>query len=984
MSVYDTQQLEKISKETNFRFIDKQEFPYLQRTIFLFEHCGTGAKLAHIDTSDKNNCFAVAFRTPPQDSTGVSHILEHIVLCGSKAYPVKDPFFSMLRRSLNTFMNAFTAPDWTMYPFATQNETDYYNLLSVYMDAVFYPLLQEESFLQEGHRLEVESKDGKEFFKMQGVVFNEMKGAMSEQSSIMERFTQQKIFPTTTYNHNSGGEPLIIPSLTWQQLRYFHKAHYHPSNSWFYTYGSFPLAKRMEAIDKVLRNFERITPQTMIPDEKRYTSPQNFQCFYPLEQQIDDEKEIQVGIHWLTCKITETLEVLSLEVLDDILLGNAASPLRKQLITSKLGKDLADTSGYHNDYRETFFGAGLQGIRADQCKKVEQLILNCLADIAEKGVPQKLIDVALHQKELSAYEISGGRYPYGLRQYLEFFGLWMHGGDIFYTFDVERQFKDLREKMEGSSFLEQQIEKYFLNNQHRVRIELYPQYNFQEQQEQQVTEIINQKVNSFTEEDKKNIKEKSQKLVHYQNQRLDDSVLPFLELRDIPVETEKISFYEKKQHGETEIILYQQPTNGIIHFNISFPLNTLDESERELLPFLASILTKTGTEKLNYEELTIQTNLSTGGFVASPHVFQMWNDERTYHDSFSIGSCCLEKKYSHFFDVLEEILFQWSFQDISRIQDIINQRATSLVNSILSSGHSYACSLAGSQLRRANNIQEIYGGIHHVKLMKTISQSPPERLKQLVRETTVLTKKILSCKNISFTVISSEQLTSSQYQRIENFCDRFSGCRFIPEFEKKEVFQQKNVQEVLFVASSVNYIAHVYKTPFFHDVESPKLHVLANLLLSNYIHTEIREKGGAYGGMVKFQPSAGIFAFLSYRDPHFKRTQDIFQKAERWVQQENFTDKEIREAILKTFSAMDIPLSPVEKAFQHYIEHKIGVSLEMKNQYRERLLNVKKDDLLKVSERWLQKQPYSQAAVVGKQTLENETQVLKNWNISYV
>jgi Zn-dependent M16 (insulinase) family peptidase len=426
------------------------------------EHADSGARHIHLSNDDRENTFSVAFKTVPKDSTGVAHILEHTVLCGSAKYPVRDPFFSMLKRSLSTFMNAFTASDWTMYPFSTQNPKDFRNLMDVYLDAVFFPKLEKLSFKQEGHRLEIaeEAAGNGEGPRLtyKGVVYNEMKGAMSSADQVMARSLLKSLYPSTTYSYNSGGEPSDIPLLTHAQLKVFHQQHYHPSNAYFYTYGNLPLKDHLEFIEsKVLRNFARIQPDTQVLQQPRWHQPRQATFYYPLAENEDPSRKCQACIAWLTADILDSSEVLTLALLEQILLGNPGSPLRKALIDSQLGSALCDAAGFEADNRDTMFVAGLKDMQESAVEKLESIILEVLGDLATKGIDETLIESALHQIEFHRKEVTNTPYPYGIKQLLILAGVWIHGGDPLKRLRLDEDLKWIRRQMAKGKFFEECI-----------------------------------------------------------------------------------------------------------------------------------------------------------------------------------------------------------------------------------------------------------------------------------------------------------------------------------------------------------------------------------------------------------------------------------------------------------------------------------------------------------------------------------------------
>ena len=428
----------------------------IDSTLFQLVHGPTGARHVHIGNQDRENTFGVAFRTVPADSTGVAHILEHTVLCGSEKYGVRDPFFSMLKRGLSTFMNAFTSSDWTMYPFSTQNRKDFYNLMDVYLDAAFFPKLDPLSFKQEGHRLEVkpaQTPDEPKELIYKGVVYNEMKGAMSSPNQIMGRSLVAALYPDTTYSNNSGGEPRDIPTLTHEALRAFHSRFYHPSNAFFYTYGDLPLADHLRVIEeKVLTRFTRIDPDSAVPAQPRWDRPKTADAHYPLAGDEDTSNKFQACVAWLAADVKDSFETLVLSVLEQVLLGNAASPLRKALIDSNLGSALSDGSGFDPDMRDTMFACGLKDVAGDAAPKVEQLIFETLEHLVEKGVDRTMVASAIHQIEFHRKEITNTPYPFGIKLLMSFTGPWIHEGDILPCLKFDQDLERLNREMAIDDF----------------------------------------------------------------------------------------------------------------------------------------------------------------------------------------------------------------------------------------------------------------------------------------------------------------------------------------------------------------------------------------------------------------------------------------------------------------------------------------------------------------------------------------------------
>ncbi|MFZ3045285.1 MAG: insulinase family protein, partial [Desulfatirhabdiaceae bacterium] len=582
-------------------------------------HEATGARHIHLSNSDRENAFGVVFKTVPRNSTGVAHILEHTALCGSQKYPVRDPFFSMLKRSLSTFMNAFTASDWTMYPFATQIEKDYYNLMGVYLDAAFFPVLDELSFMQEGHRLSlVPDPENPEIPRLifTGVVYNEMKGAMSSPSQVMARSLLNALYPDTTYRFNSGGEPRDIPSLTWQNLKDFHARHYHPSNAWFYTYGNLPLARHLEFISQtVLYRFDRIQPDTDVPSQPRWTSPRIAEYAYALNQPEDISQKHQICLAWLLADIQDTFGILSLALLNEVLLGNAASPLKKALIDSGLGSSLSDGSGLDADNRDIFFSCGLKDVRADDADIIQKIILDTLSQLTDAGIDRDLIESALHQIEFHRKEVVNTPYPHGLRLLLGMTGTWIHGGDPVRLLNIDADIESLRRQAMTESLLENVIKRYFLENPHRVRLTLIPDTELAERERQRESADLAQIQSRLLPEQIQGIIDLENSLQQRQETLENVSCLPTLKQEDIPPDIVKI--HETSRSLILDSRAYEQPTAGIVYVSAVAGAGMLSESALPLVPIFCHCLTRICSSRHDYVEISRLIDRYTGGMGTS-------------------------------------------------------------------------------------------------------------------------------------------------------------------------------------------------------------------------------------------------------------------------------------------------------------------------------------------------------------------------------
>lgn len=957
--------------------------PKLDNIMYQLEHLKTGAQLIHLSNEDENNCFVVAFRTTPMDSTGVAHILEHTALCGSKRFPVRDPFFSMIRRSMNTFMNAFTASDWTMYPFSSQTEKDFYNLMNVYLDAAFFPHLSELNFKQEGHRLEFEESDNPDSpLTIKGIVYNEMKGSMSSQSQIMHQCTGEALYPSVTYKYNSGGDPREITKLTHEQLKEFHNSHYHPSNAFFYTYGNLPLKKHLEVINReTLSEFEKISVDTMVPDESRYSEPKEFVFRYPLEKSEDDGKKVQTALAWLTPSIKEPLEVLSLQLINLILLGHSGAPLRKSLLESNLGKALADTTGYEDEIRDTWFSVGLQGVAESDVDQVETLIRTTLQEIVDQGIDEEEIELAIHQMELDTREISGGHYPYCLNLLFRFFGTWVHGGDPLKSIDFDQTLELLREKLAEGRFFEKQIQKYLIDNPHRVKIALIPDHDLEKREAEKLKEELEAIKANLSEEQKQKIIQESRVLKEYQEQVEDLSCLPTLKVSDIPETIRYVAPSQRDLDG-LDVTLYERPTNGILYCNCFFSMNDLTDSEREWLPILGNLLPQVGAAGMPYEELSRQIARFTGGISAVPNIDSAFQEGIPEWEYFSVSSKSLYRNQLEMFDLLKKIINEWEFSNLKRVKTLIAQRANYMSNSIVQSGHSYASSAAKRQFGKVSAVHEVYGGIHQVRFMRDLAKCDEEELQEKLEKLGLLLKKIFRRENLSLLLIGEKDaLEKSKSDLIE----LFNSVESFGENPKKESVKDSSTprfqREAWLTTTPVSYVTQCHKTFRYKEKESPALLVFSNLLKSCFIHGEIREKGGAYGGMTSYDVDEGIFSLISYRDPHFARTIEIYKMSLEWLKNGTFSDQDIKEAILQTCSRIDTPMSPAGKAYSEYFNLHKGRSRELREQFRTGILSCTREDLIKAGTACLESQS-SLAAVTSEDIMQREKDALENQDIT--
>ncbi len=943
--------------------------PEINITLIQLQHDKTGARMVHLAAEDSNNLFAVGFRTPPDDSTGVAHILEHTALCGSRKYPVRDPFFSMLKRSLNTFMNAMTASDWTLYPFSSQNHKDFSNLLSIYLDAAFFPLLKEQDFRQEGHRIELSDPENPESpLVYKGVVYNEMKGAMSDPSSLLSRRLGPALFPTTTYRHNSGGEPADIPNLSWEGLRDFHARFYHPSNAYFCTYGNFDLGEILAVIDQqALSRFDKREVASEVPPEIRRDQPCKVKETFPLDPGTPTEKRTMVQMAWLTCDINDSLDRLALSLLASLLLGNPAAPLYKALLDSGRGTNLAPGAGYHDDYRTTFFAAGLQGTEPEQTEAIEQLILKTLEQSARDGFSQERIEGIIHRLEFSVKEVTGDQYPYSLSLLMRLIGSWIHGGDPAEALRFDALLDQLRQKLADGPYFQDLIRRHLLDNPHRVTLTLAPDTGLKEKQEQATAERLEQLRKSLDDEQIRSIRDQALALETAQEKEEDLSCLPTLELADITAEEPPVSSTAGNL-GEQPVRWFIQPTNGIGYVTCYLTTASLPEELLPLVPIFCTLLTQIGAAGHSYTDMAERMEAATGGIHAQTVILDVPDRLDRVQALVSIKGKALVRNQSRMFEILTDICSAPDFTDLKRMHTVINQVKTSLENSIPGAGHSYANRSAASGLTPAARLREMWNGLEQVRLIKQLAEKTPDQLDGFAARMKTLAGLLLQKNNFDCAITAEETSFPSITPALESFFASVPSGTAANSVAPAP-FNSRLQRRGWAASVPVNYVSRVFQAVPFTHPDGAALMVLAKLLRASYLHREIREKGGAYGGLASYSVEGGIFSLLSYRDPHLVRTLNVYDDAVQWAIAGKFDQEHIREAILSIFSDLDRPLSPGSRGSHEFANICQGLTLEMRNALRRRALAMDRETLMTVAARYLAPDKrISSVAVVASET----------------
>ena len=925
-----------------FNLEDQKYIKLLDLNAQIYTESEFNCKHIHLDSKSDEKVFMVAFRTIPEDSTGVAHILEHTALCGSKKYAVRDPFFMMIRRSLNTFMNAFTSSDWTAYPFATQNDKDFNNLLSVYLDSSFFPNLDELDFLQEGHRLEYSEKNNSDSeLEIKGVVYNEMKGAMSSISSQLWHGLSKHLYNSSTYKYNSGGNPENIIDLSHEYLVNFHKKHYHPSNATFFTFGNVNPAEIQNFIrENVLENFKPSNEVISVKNEDRISEPKIVTEFY--NPMPDDENNHHVVLSWLLGESHNPVELLESYLVSNILLDNSASPLRKALENTELGKSLSPLTGLEADHKELVFAAGLEGVDSNKQLEVEELILNCLKDVVSNGISDQLIRSSLHQLEIKQREITGSGMPYGLQIMLSCLPACLHNDDPLKVLDLDSSFNLIKNNLKDKNYIEKLIEEKIINNPHRVNYCLAPDTEFNSKNEKKIKEKVDEKSKKLSSKDKERIIELTKDLKIRQEKSDNPEVLPKVTKNDIP----KKRVYAKSESykNDSKNFFYKVGTNGITYHSIVLPCSPLTDNEFKVASLFTNTLTDIGIGNKNYEEIQKIQSAVTGGISASFTLIPNEN-QSSHYLGLKITSKSLEENEQEMQDLMIKTAKDSNFSDKSRIKDMLNFITSDNEKSLIQNGHILSMSNAAAQINNVSATNDFASGVNFITNTSKLSKKTDKNseLDKYIELLNSIKNKINPVPSYTFTASS---LNMDQSKINFAFDDKNNSFSIQNYFD----IQQESIGWI--TGAQVTYCAEAFPTVDFFHKDAPALSVLGAVLRNGYLHSAIREKGGAYGSGAMQDSNNKVFKFFSYRDPRCTETFEEFKKSREWSLK-NISQEQLDEGILGIISSIDKPLSPFGEAMSDFSMNLDKKDLEKRLEVRSLVKNCTLDDLINVSQKYL-------------------------------
>eukprot|EP00429_Kryptoperidinium_foliaceum_P042989 CAMPEP_0176124514 /NCGR_PEP_ID=MMETSP0120_2-20121206/62782_1 /TAXON_ID=160619 /ORGANISM="Kryptoperidinium foliaceum, Strain CCMP 1326" /LENGTH=1070 /DNA_ID=CAMNT_0017459297 /DNA_START=74 /DNA_END=3282 /DNA_ORIENTATION=+ len=958
----------------------------------LYRHKKSGAELLSVSNDDENKVFGITFRTPPEDSTGVPHILEHSVLCGSRKYKTKDPFVQLLQGSLQTFLNAFTYPDRTCYVVASQNEKDFYNLVNVYTDAVFHPRAINDPMVhaQEGWHLELENKEDPLTYK--GVVYNEMKGVYSSPDSLLNRASQRSIFPDTTYGVDSGGDPKVIPDLSFEQFAAFHGKFYHPSNSRIYFCGDDDVYKRLELMDEYLSEFDALPeakPASVVPWQKKvYTEPKREQYPYPIG--ADQPETHMVMVNWLMNDEPFTaFEELTIGIMDRLLMGTTSSILRKTLTESGLGESIVG-GGLSDELLQATFSVGLKGVKPEDVPKVEQLIYDTLDKVVEEGFEEDDIASSMNTVEFQLREFNTGSFPKGLSFMLGAMTKWLYDESPTEALKFEKPLAELKAKIEesGSQVFQDMIKKYIVNNTHRTTVELVPSTSLEAEETKEEQDRLAQIKAGLSDSELEEIIEKTKKLKELQaaeDTPEERATIPALELKDLKRETTEYPIaVSENENGSGVTVLRHElaSTSGIAYGALAVDLSNLAVDDIPLLPLFTRVMMETGAGPYDQVALSRQIGIHTGGISVSTlttAVHPNGSDESTVVDGNHLQTKLMVRgkatsdKTDKLFEFMKLILTEANLDSKTRVIEILKEQKSRAESTIRGSGHAAANMRMKARYRVGGYIDEMMSGISQLetikKLLKQAEEDWPSLLARLENMRNVILDTDYCRDGMILDVTGDAGVLESVQPAINEFLTSLPGKsdgKKLPNFYTEEHPWVPRLKELMaelapiedegfVVPTQVSYVGKGGLVFEEGDKVTGAAQVVARFLRTGYLWDHVRVMGGAYGGFCTFSPYSGFFSFLSYRDPNLAKTIDVYDAAADAVltaaEQLKDDPDALAQAIIGTIGDMDGALSPDQKGFTAMQRWLINESAEHRQSYREQILDTKPEDFKAFGER---------------------------------
>ena len=915
----------------------------INANVNIYQHLRTGARLMHIDAADDNKVFTIGFRTPPENNTGVAHIMEHSVLCGSKKFPTKEPFVELLKGSLYTFLNAMTASDFTLYPVASMNDKDFKILLEVYLDAVFFPNLKniDEIFYQEGWHYEMNDKD--DDLNIKGVVYNEMKGAYSSPVRILMQKLSETVFPDTVYKYCSGGIPEHIPELSLEEFRDFHKKYYHPSNSYIYLYGKMDINEILRLINnEALKKFTTLEINSSVSLQDLFKKPIVANCLYAISENENENEKTWFALNFLLDLQNNPALIFSFEVISHLLLDTPAAPLKNAFLRAGIGKDIF--GGFDSQGKQPTFSVVLKDSDPIHKETFIKIFFDTLKELCEKGIDKQLIEASINIKEFNLREADMGGYPKGLMYIFSSLNDWVHDKDPINSLCYEDVLEEAKTSLK-SSYFEALIKKFLIDNSHYGFVTMNPEKGLAEkshnEQRMKLAEIKKQ----LSEVEIDSIVANTKHLLERQNSsdlKEDLEKIPMLEISDVNPKAEDFSL-KVNDLDIIKILEHDVFTNGIVYLKLYFENLSIPQ---DLLPYtrlLTYVLGSVNTKKYHYSELSNLINIHTGGFDFDFDVFSNYVDEDIYRSFFIINSKALMPKTDMMVDLLKEITQNTIYDDVNRLKELLNEFKSRIEMSLMQNGHSFASKRLSAYISESGKFNETISGVEFYFFIKKLLEDFDNCKSDIIEKFKKIHKLIFNKNNLFVSITSPDQDIKIVKNKLQGWID-------ILEVGKNEKvsysFKFVNDNEAFILPGKVQYVAKGFSFKKLGFEYSGSMEVMAMINRLDYLWNKIRVQGGAYGAMFEMSPSGMIIA-NSYRDPNLIESIQVYDKLFEYLKSVEIDDREMTKYILGAIRKYDQPKTASLKSFYSDFYYFIGKSKNSIQRQRDEVLNA---DLSKIKE----------------------------------
>ena len=927
--------VQRIEDLSAYTLIKKENLEEYKSIGYLLSHNKTKARVMVLTNDDNNKVFNIGFRTPPADDSGIPHIMEHSVLCGSKNFPAKDPFVELCKGSLNTFLNAMTYSDKTVYPVASLNKKDFHNLMHVYLDAVFYPNIydREEIMMQEGWHYEID--DNGDLF-VNGVVFNEMKGVYSSAEDQLYRIIEKSLLPNTPYGFESGGDPDYIPKLTRETFLDFHKKYYHPSNSYIYLYGDMDACAELEFIDKeYLDKYDYLEIDSSICDEKAFDEPKLWEQYYSLADAEEEKNNTYLAYNVVVGKSTDKKLCMAFDVIEYALISAPGAPIKKALIDANIGKDVF--SSYDDGINQPTFSIISKNANNEDLDKFIKVINDCLNKIIDEGIDKKAFLAAINNFEFKHKESNFGRYPKGLMIGLNAFDTWLYNDDeALSTFTLNYVFDELKKDIETNThYFENLIKDLIVNNNHKTYVRFMPKKGLNtEKTNEEKQRLANIKA-SLSALELENIKKAAEHLKNYQSEpstKEELETIPMIEISDIDKNARKLNNH-LSEIEMVKVVNHKIFTNGISYVRLNFDISDVEAEKYSAVALLTEILKYVDTKDYSYNELASEINLHTGGISFTTSVCQHVKEGTKV--LFVANLKMLDEKIDKAMNLLEEILFTSRIDDKKRLKEIIAETRSDTKNDLVSSGHITAAGRASSYMSYLYSVKEKFEGLDYYNFLADLDDNFEERYDSLVALLRTVLGEILTRNGLLVSYTSDKDPKEMLHNSITSLSKKLSSRLRYDDTNKKELVVKN---EGFKTSSQVQYVATAGNFKEAGLEFTGSLNVLQTIFSYDYLWINVRVKGGAYGCMCSFNRSGDSY-FTSYRDPNLMETYEIYKNAPKYVENFDASDRDMTKYIIGAISKLDAPLTPSTEGNYCLVAYLTGITEEDIQKSRDEVLS---------------------------------------------